>query len=65
MISTRRINLINDIIKPTPRQRSFMQTVKDNTYILYGGAAGGGRVSTSAGAVGALSDSTRLMDTTR
>lgn len=43
MTSTRKINLINDLIKPTPRQRSFMQTVKDNTYILYGGAAGGGK----------------------
>ena len=30
------INLVNDIIHPTSKQREFMRTVKDNTYILYG-----------------------------
>lgn len=43
MTSAQTINLVNDIIHPTVKQREFMRTVKDNTYILYGGAAGGGK----------------------
>lgn len=37
------MNIINDLIKPTPRQREFMQVMLDNIYTLYGGAAGGGK----------------------
>ena len=37
------LNLINDVIKPTEKQREFMRAVLNNTYILYGGAAGGGK----------------------
>lgn len=36
-------NIINDIIKPTDRQREFMRAVLRNVYTLYGGAAGGGK----------------------
>ena len=46
MTSVQTINLIDDIIHPTAKQREFMRTVKDNTYILYGGLqAAGNRTS--------------------
>lgn len=38
-----RTNLIKDVIKPTPKQLEFIATCMKNTYILYGGAAGGGK----------------------
>lgn len=37
------MKLLNDVIKPTPRQREFLKAVEGNTYTLYGGAAGGGK----------------------
>lgn len=37
------MNLINDLIKPTDRQREFMRIVNNHKYTLYGGAAGGGK----------------------
>lgn len=37
------MNIINDVIKPTFRQRDFLKTVLSNVYTLYGGAAGGGK----------------------
>lgn len=37
------VNLMDDIIRPTAKQKEFMQAVMRNTYILYGGAAGGGK----------------------
>lgn len=37
------MNLINDLIKPTDRQREFMRVVNTHKYTLYGGAAGGGK----------------------
>lgn len=35
--------IIDDLIKPTPRQREFLRTMLSNVYTLYGGAAGGGK----------------------
>lgn len=37
------VNLVEDVIKPTKKQREFMRAVACATYILYGGAAGGGK----------------------
>jgi len=38
-----KLNLFKDVIKPTPKQKEFLNTVRNNKYILYGGAAGGGK----------------------
>lgn len=37
------IDLLKDMIRPTAKQVEFMKAVKRNSYILYGGAAGGGK----------------------
>lgn len=37
------VDLLSDLIKPTGKQREFLQTVLDKDFVLYGGAAGGGK----------------------
>ena len=37
------VDLVRDLIKPTPRQREFMRAVGRHRYVLFGGAAGGGK----------------------
>lgn len=37
------VDLVRDLIKPTPRQREFMRAVVRHRYVLYGGSAGGGK----------------------
>lgn len=43
MIYSSSVDLIKDVIKPTPKQREFMRAVNHHRYTLYGGAAGGGK----------------------
>lgn len=43
MIQMSKTNLFRDVIRPTPKQKEFLRTVKQNIYTLYGGAAGGGK----------------------
>ncbi|WP_127058850.1 hypothetical protein [Veillonella ratti] len=40
---SKRVDLLNDVINPTKRQRDFIKAVLKNKYTLYGGAAGGGK----------------------
>ena len=37
------MKIIDDVIKPTDKQREFMRTMDSHMYTLYGGAAGGGK----------------------
>lgn len=37
------ISLVKDLIKPSVRQQEFLDAVRDHDYVLYGGAAGGGK----------------------
>ena len=39
----KQVDLVEDIIKPTKRQRQFMHEVVRHRYVLFGGAAGGGK----------------------
>ena len=39
----KQVDLVEDIIKPTKRQRQFMHEVVRHRYVLYGGSAGGGK----------------------
>lgn len=40
---SRKVDILTDLIKPTPRQCEFLKALLANTYTLYGGAAGGGK----------------------
>ena len=37
------MRILDDVIKPTARQREFLRTVREKPKTLYGGAAGGGK----------------------
>lgn len=37
------MKILEDLIRPTEKQREFLRTVFENKYTLYGGAAGGGK----------------------
>lgn len=37
------MRILEELIRPTEKQREFLKTVFDNKYTLYGGAAGGGK----------------------
>jgi hypothetical protein len=42
-MAERKVDLVRDIIRPTPRQKEFMRAVVRHRYVLFGGAMGGGK----------------------
>ena len=42
-MAVKQLDLVRDVIKPTPRQQQFMHEVVRHRYVLYGGAMGGGK----------------------